>query len=105
MLACANKECSNYKQELEAGVELCPLCGSKPEQFKAKNNQTLAVIAAIAAFAGLVIMWSSNIVVGLVIGGLGAAASFFSKSILSIIISCLLFLASIGIFILFIKPF
>ena len=105
MLACVNKECANYKQELEDGVELCPLCGTKPEQFKAKNNPTLGLVAIIAGFAGLLIMWSVEVYVGLGIGVAGVVVGFISKSKIAVILSILLLLASVGILILFVKPF
>ena len=101
MLACANKECVNYKQELEAGVELCPLCGTKPEQLKAKNNQTLGVIAAIAGFVCIVLTMSEYFYVGFVIGAAGIVLSFISKSKLFIIITIIMALAAVGLFFLF----
>ena len=105
MIACPNKECANYKQELEDSVELCPLCGSKPEKFKAKNNQTLGVIALVVAFASFLTLWSRFYYLGFFAGPVSIVLAVLSRSVLFIILSVLLVLALVGAFILFVKPF
>ena len=104
MLACVNKECANYKQELEEGVEVCPLCGTKPEQMKAKNNQTLGAIALIIAFASVLMLYSSFWVVGFITGPASVVLAAVSKSIVFIILTSLLLVALVGMFFLFVKP-
>jgi cell division protein FtsW (lipid II flippase) len=105
MLVCANKECANYKLELEDNTELCPLCGTTPEKKKAKNNPTIGVLAIVAVFVGFLIMWSVNVAVGCVIAVLGLGASFLSKSKAAIFVAFLIAVLMAGVLILFLKPF
>lgn len=106
MIACPNKECANYKQELDVNLEFCPLCGAKPEEFKAKSNTTLGAIAVIAGFVGLLMLYMPYIWYGAFAVSPGSiVAAFISKTKFAVLLTILLFAATAGIFIMFVKPF
>ena len=104
IIKCMNKDCNNYKQELENAPEVCPLCGRKTEIFISKVNNKLAAIVSIVAIACIVApfllidfvqgLW------GLWFGyGIGAACivgAFISRSLPAIVISILSLLAGFG---------
>jgi len=57
MIVCPNKECDNYKHELEEHVEVCPACGGPTENVETEhdNKRKLAPIVCIASFASLIV--------------------------------------------------
>ena len=57
MIKCMNKECNNYKQELDDNLEICPACHEPT--VKIENSHTkrkrLTPILSIASVAGIII--------------------------------------------------
>jgi len=110
MLKCMNKQCSNYKQELEDGTETCPACGEKTTNVISKVNNKLASVTAIisvafivapfllANFVGLGGIWA-----GFAVGAVCIGLAIYSKSIPVVIISVVSLLASIGLLFFFLQ--
>ena len=105
LVACPNKECSNYKHELEENPEFCPLCNAKLEEFKAKSNTTFGAIAVIAGFVSFLLLYSPLWYASFVVSPGAVVAAFISKSKFAVVLSILLLAATAGIFIMFVKPF
>ena len=59
---CMNKECNNYKQELNEGTEICGLCNKQAVKFESKVNPRLKIAAIFAGIGSLVLfLWSWGI--------------------------------------------
>ena len=109
LIKCMNKDCNNYKQELENNPEVCPLCGVKTEAVQTNVNTKLASIVAIIAVAFIVAPFLLVDTIGMIglWGGFGVGivcvgVACFTRSIPAIVITILSLAASIGLLFYFI---
>ena len=110
MIKCMNKQCANYKQELEENTEICPACNEKTTNVVSKSNNKLGSIAAIIAVAFIVAPFLLPMFIGdiglwggFVVGIICIGISLYSRSIPAIIVSVLASAASIGLLFYFLN--
>ena len=102
MIKCMNEKCSNYKQELNAGTEICSLCGEKTEQFEIKVNAKLKIAAIFAAIIGLMLFigaWGTAWYMSMAIVPASAVLGFISRSKAAVIVTNLSLMSFAGLFI------
>jgi len=108
MIICPNKECGNYKQELDNNLTTCPECGTATENYVRKGgnvNITLGVAGIIAGFAGFIIGWSMNVYIGIVLGAAGLVLAVVSKSKGCIIAASFLAFLIFAMIVIYLDPF
>jgi len=103
MIKCMNSECTNYKQEMVEGTDVCPLCNKPTENIvtsldKRRPAAAVISIASVGAvlFSFLPFMWAFY--VGLGILAVCVVASFVIRMVPAIVTSLLCVLAIVGIF-------
>ena len=104
ILKCMNQDCNNYKQELNAGTEICSLCNTEISRFESKVNPKLKLVAICTAVLSLVLfMWAWGIPfwASFVIAPVSVILAFVSKSKAAIITANLSLTTFAGLFVYF----
>jgi len=107
MIKCMNQECSNYKQELEENIEICPVCGNKTERSethldgKRKFGPVVSIISVGTILLTLFLFEHMNFYAALLIGAVIMAVciivAFISKMKSAIITTILAVAGLLGI--------
>jgi len=101
MIKCMNSECTNYKQEMVEGTDVCPLCNKPTENIVTsldKRRPAAAVISIASVGAVLLSFLPYMFFVGLGILAVCVVASFVIRMVPAIVTSLLCVLAIVGIF-------
>ena len=69
LIKCMNKECSNYNQELNAGVEVCSLCNTPVTEIVTNINMRFYKLALILSIAGFAITAGGGWILGMFLPG------------------------------------
>ena len=100
MIICINPACKNHRQELDAGTELCPICGVQTGIADSKTNKNLSTAAVIASIVGALMSWITWNTIGITIGIICAVAGIIlgimSKSKLAIAAPIIAILSIVG---------
>ena len=67
IVKCMNKECNNYKMELNEGTEICSLCNTPVTQVEIKTNRPLAKKAMLFAVIGFIAAMGGGWFIGMVL--------------------------------------
>jgi len=104
MVKCINVQCTNHGYELE-DTQICPICGTETERFKAKPViSDLCILAVLTAIASIVILFNVQTLFGISIAIVGSITSIvmavFSKKKMLVVFSILSLIVVISLTIL-----
>ena len=105
-IKCMNEKCNNYKQELVEGTETCSLCSEPVTKFEDNVNTKLMGLSIAAAIAGCILfifgfglVWYVSFAVvpgSIVLAILSKSKAAIAVSILSLLVSALMFFVFFG---------
>jgi len=99
-----NQKCNNYKQELNAGTDICSLCNEQSVKFETKVNPRLKLVAICTGILSLVLfMWAWGIPfwASFAIAPASVVLGFISRSKAAVITTNLSLTTFVGLFIFY----
>jgi len=100
-----NEKCNNYKQELNAGADVCALCNEETAKIESNVNGKLAAAAIVAGLLSIVFFlqaWGIMWYVSWAIAPASIALGIVSKSRAAVIATVLSLIVIAALFVHFI---